>query len=75
MSTTTATEPAHTVYGVYARHNGKPSGFCGYYRTKAEAQASDHGRAGARIKRETMTAVQWQRWEASGFKSRTGWAA
>lgn len=64
--------PAHTVYGVYARHNGKSAGFCGYYRTRGEAMSARP--AGARIKRETMTAAQWERWEASGFKSRTGWA-
>lgn len=75
MSTTTQPATAattHTVYGVYARHNGKPAGFCGYYRTKAEAM--DSRRAGGRIKRETMTDAQWSAWQANGFTSRSGWS-
>lgn len=61
-----------TVYSIYARHNGKPAGFCGQYRTKAEAQEARP--SGAVVKRETITAEQWDRWKASGFRARTGWA-
>ena len=72
MTTTlSSVSPAHTVYGLYARQGGKSAGFCGYYRTHDEAVAAGSGR----VKRETMTAAQWDRWQAAGFTSRTGWAA
>ncbi len=69
MTATTRTARI-TVFCTYARHNGKPAGFVGQFRTEAEAR--DARPYGGVVKRETTSSDAFAVWERSGFLSR-GW--
>jgi len=61
------------VYEVFARYNGKPAGFYGRYKTRAEAEKGARGRhMSTVIRRESISNKEFKIWADSGYKP-WGW--